>query len=125
LDTRRLRLLLVGVSASPALLVVAAWLPWPGTAITRENFARIQEGMTEAEVADLLGGPPDRWEEVGRLPEPDRIHVADWDEPRPWIGADCIVVVRFFDGEVTDKELHDRPSAQESLLDRLRRWFGW
>jgi hypothetical protein len=57
----RRRLLLF---ALPAMLVlvgvvwVAFWLAKPRTAITRENAARIQEGMTLAEVETMLGGPP-------------------------------------------------------------------
>jgi hypothetical protein len=122
----RRRLLLVGVVALCGLTALVTWLRLPARPrVTRENFALIREGMTEGEVADLLGGPPDRWEDVERLPEEDRIRVGDWDAPRPWIGEECVLVVRFFDGQVTDKELHERETAQDGLLGRLRRLLPW
>jgi hypothetical protein len=52
--TRRLLLL-----ALPVLVALAAgaWLPWPRTAITRENVEKIQPGMTLEEAEAILGGP--------------------------------------------------------------------
>jgi hypothetical protein len=123
---RRLFLIALGFAAFLGLAGLVKWLLRPARPrVTRESLFLLREGMTEAEVADLLGGPPDRWEDVERLPEEDRIAVGDWDEPRPWIGADCILVVRFFDGRVTDKELHERDSTRAGLLERLRRLLGW
>ena len=55
--TRRRWAALIGIAAVVGVpfLVPAPRQP---TAITRENFDRIREGMTEEEVADILGGPP-------------------------------------------------------------------
>jgi hypothetical protein len=65
--TRRTRrLVLLTLPAGPAVALVAAWLLWPRTAITRENAARIQLGMTLAEVEEILGGPA-RDESGGKL----------------------------------------------------------
>src|SRR6266566_3187740 len=67
--TTRRRLFLFGLLV--ALLVVGAgvWLLWPRTAITRENAAKIEVGMTLGEVEAILGGPPRN--DVGRKLEPD------------------------------------------------------
>jgi hypothetical protein len=75
--------------------------------ITEGDMVRLDEqadGILER--LRRLGGLPDRWEDVARLPEGDRLQVGNWDEPRPWIGDECVLVVRFFDGQVTDKVLH-------------------
>ncbi len=65
LKTRR-RVLFLCVAAVMVGLAVGVWLLWPRTAITRDNAARIQKGMTRAEVMAVLGGPP-RWEPTGPL----------------------------------------------------------
>jgi hypothetical protein len=69
--TRR-RALLLGSTAVVAALAVTGWIVSRQSAITRENGARISEGMTMAEVEAILGGP-----EAGRFDRPDRIR------PRP------------------------------------------
>jgi outer membrane protein assembly factor BamE (lipoprotein component of BamABCDE complex) len=63
--TRR-RLLLFALIAVAVVLAVGVWLLWPRTAITRENAAKIQAGMTLAEVEAILGGPA-RDEMTGRV----------------------------------------------------------
>jgi hypothetical protein len=55
--TRR-RLLLLAVFTALVVAVVAAALLCQHTSITRENEARIREGMTMAELEAILGGPP-------------------------------------------------------------------
>jgi hypothetical protein len=55
--TCRRRLLILAVAGTVVMLAVGAWLFWPRTAITRENAAKIQRGMTLAEVEAILGGP--------------------------------------------------------------------
>ena len=52
--TTRRRLLLPSLLACLATLAVVLW---PRTAITPENAAKIQAGMTLTEVEALLGGP--------------------------------------------------------------------
>src|SRR4051812_12875345 len=54
---RSRRLLLFSVPAALVAGLLAAWLLWPRTAITRENAERVQVGMTRAEVEAILGGP--------------------------------------------------------------------
>jgi hypothetical protein len=56
--TTRRRLLVFGLLATLIGLGVGGWLLWPkSTAITRESAAKIQKGMTLAEVEAILGGP--------------------------------------------------------------------
>jgi hypothetical protein len=55
--TRRTRrLLLFGLPAGLVAAMLAVWLLWPRTAITRENADKIRMGMTLAEVETILGG---------------------------------------------------------------------
>lgn len=53
------RLLAFGVPLALILLGLSAWVVWPQerSAITRVNVAKIQLGMTLAEVESILGGP--------------------------------------------------------------------
>jgi hypothetical protein len=58
--TRSRRLLFAVAIAALAIgvwLVWLVWLVWPRSGITRENAARIQNGMTLEEVEVILGGP--------------------------------------------------------------------
>jgi hypothetical protein len=58
------------VAVAAAALVILAALPIfaPRERVTRANFARIETGMTEAELRRLLGGRPDYCaEEMGRV----------------------------------------------------------
>jgi hypothetical protein len=94
--TRRLRLLL-GVPVAVVVLGVGAWLLLPRTAITRENAAKIQVGMTLAEVEAILGGPA-REDFVGELqldfdPDPKvNIMVAKAVEEKGGFGASFVGV---------------------------------
>jgi hypothetical protein len=62
--TTRRRLLVFGLLATvTGLSVGGSWLLWlrPTTAITRENAAKIKEGMTLAEVEAILGPERNGW----------------------------------------------------------------
>jgi hypothetical protein len=58
MPTRR-RVLMLAFPAAVVLLAVVVWLFWlqPPSAITRENAAKIKDGMRLAEVEAILGGP--------------------------------------------------------------------
>jgi hypothetical protein len=43
--------------AVASLVALSVWLAWPHSSITRENAARIHEGMTLEEVEFVLGSP--------------------------------------------------------------------
>ena len=113
--TRRTRrLLLFGLPAGLALLIVA-WLVWPRTAITRENAAKIQTGMTLAQVEQLLDGP-------ARNEEGPFIEAWGGNPPAAfWRSRDVLVCVWLdADGKVAVCQIHEA----ESLLDATRRWLG-
>jgi hypothetical protein len=148
--TRRTRLQLL--FALPAVLVVAlvaAWLVWPSTAITRENAEKIKEGMTLAEVEVILGGRA-RDEATGRLVldvtaggqddvelraalyehtllevfrdqdrggRPPRLLEWNSNQVTIWVCVDR-------DGRVTDCNSLPMRRADETPIDRVRRWYG-
>jgi hypothetical protein len=129
---RRRRLLLA--AGLLALLGVAglllAWLtPHPGAGITKENYERIREGMTFAEVEAILG--PEGYQTKRPLIVP----VSGPTFPRWWIGDDAIITIEFgpkgwgpptppfAEWQVTNKHYAERPP--EPFLDRLRRLLPW
>jgi hypothetical protein len=132
--TRRLLLL-----APPIVAVVLAgvWVLLPTSVITRENAAKIREGMTLADVETILGGPardettgPVIREDPPEFAPPDssgrrfRITILDmrphleWhsDQVRIWVHVDT-------DGRVTECSHFPTRRAEEGLLDKLRRWL--
>jgi hypothetical protein len=129
------------------LALACGWLLWPRTAITRENAAKIQVGMTMAEVEAILGGPardemtgpcvPDLTEEErgragpSRMSEQRRIDLLVATAPTaavPWPRwrSDRVAVVVLFDtdGRVSDCLSFPVRRVDEGPLDRLRRWLG-
>ena len=80
--SRRVRLLsLVAVVAVSAVAVVL-WPTPPSGRITFANYERIRDGMSEAEVNELLGGPPGEYRSEpgfflvgpGHVPRSERTH---------------------------------------------------
>jgi hypothetical protein len=147
--TPRRRHLLLAMPATLVTLAVGAWLFWPRTAITPENAARIQPGMTLAEVEVILGGPA-RDESTGPL----TADAPDDEEPRDLIGALRVMDFETADaarwraipvrsppllwrsyrlivrveldaaGRVGSSDSLPVDVADESPIDRLRRWLG-
>ena len=115
--TRRLLLL-----ALPALVALTGggWLFWPRTAITRENAAKIQVGMTLAEVEAILGGPArDEAPKRQVLVKIQSVHHdCEWnsDHVSVWVHLDA-------QGRVTECRAIPVPPAP-GPLERLRRWLG-
>jgi hypothetical protein len=122
-----------------ALLLGVGWLLWSRTAITRDNAAKIREGMTVAEVEAVLGGPArqetSRKLELEPLPGEQDTHTrrAEWDsrysfckaddvQPLYWCSDEVIIVI-LVDSENRVKRVDAtsvRP-ASEPVIDRLRR----
>jgi outer membrane protein assembly factor BamE (lipoprotein component of BamABCDE complex) len=119
--TRR-RLLVFGLLATMTglgVLGVGGWLLWPRTAITRENAAKIREGMTLAEVEAILGGPP-RDETTGPIRFDEVTPVRD-ESRKWWSDRVCIQVIFDENGRVMNADsdsLH-----RVGPLDMLRRWL--
>jgi hypothetical protein len=124
--TRRTRRLLLFTMPALALLAVGVLLLWPRTAITRENAAKIREGMTRAEVEAILGKTPvprptDKkiWH---RTPNGAEMFVGDY-----WWEGDMVVIVAFDDaGKVRETQTFEVPDSarRDTFLDRVRRWLG-
>jgi hypothetical protein len=139
--TRRRCLLVFAVFATMAVLAVAVWLLWPRTAITRENAAKIRAGMTLADVKAILGGAPRDDVDAGTVQldfDPDPIknekRVDELEEktfgahpmgPRPlvWRSGEVVLVAQFDDSRVTACAAFPVRPVEQSLLDRIRRWF--
>jgi hypothetical protein len=126
---RRRRLLVLAVLGAAVALAGGAWLLWPRpaitTAITLENAAKIQQGMTLAEVEAILGGPPrNETEAVGivvNFPE----GFGGFEPGALLWNSDTTICAVLFDrnGRVIS---HNAFAAHpyESTFDRLRRWLG-
>jgi hypothetical protein len=126
----RKRLLLFG-SLATLVVLVALWLLWPRTAITRENGHRIQVGMTLAEVETMLGGAA-RDDATGPVEiEANGIVILepvsdlDLDGGRHGWKSDHVLVEVVFDRNSHVAEVSVIPvrRTNENPLDMLRRWF--
>ena len=70
--------------------------------VTQENFARIQEGMSEQEVTGLLGSPT----------ESNSINVLGVSGTASrWAGRDAVISVSFVNGKVALKSF-DKPAQK-------------
>jgi hypothetical protein len=131
--TTRRRLLLFGLLAGLLAMAAGVWLLWPRTAITRENAARIQEGMTRQEVESILGGPQ-RVEVGGKTMTGGSgtsrvVHVMKpgvYAEFPFWVSVEAWIVVSFDENErvrAGGVECRSVVRNEESPLDKLRRWL--
>ena len=71
--------------------------------ITQENFARIQDGMSEAEVAAILGSPTQA--SSGSI-------LGISGTSSTWTGSDAMITVRFVNGKVALKN-YDKPGPKK------------
>jgi hypothetical protein len=104
--TKKRLLLIASVPLTIAVtLGVLAMLP-PSPGVTKANFDRIQDGMTRAEVEQILGGK-------GKMGG-----VKLW---RFWEGNDGSEAgIAFIDDCVTEKRW---TIYNETILDKIRRWL--
>jgi outer membrane protein assembly factor BamE (lipoprotein component of BamABCDE complex) len=124
--TRR-RLLLVMIATALAL-TAGVWLAWPRprSAINRDNAAKIEAGMTVAQVNALLGGPGrDEGGDftVHYVESSDRV-IPDDCNVWLWVSAECGVMVYFRDDRVCHVSVGESTRREESLPAKLRRWLG-
>ena len=69
--------------------------------VTPENFARIQDGMPEEQVLDILGKPS----------ESSSVNILGVSGTSSrWVGGDTAITVKFVNGKVAVKTL-DKPTA--------------
>lgn len=99
--------LAAGIAASVAIVELQP----PEARVTKANFERIENGMTELEVQAILGAPSVRLaSEFGPLVE------CYWIAPER---ADGRVI--FLNGRAVSTEWIESP---ETFTDKLRRWLG-
>jgi hypothetical protein len=138
--TRR-RLFAIACIVALAACAIGLWLLWPApSAITRENAAKIKDGMTRAEVEAILGGPA-RDETTGPIDidtttheDADvegmhmlmlaRVFLADEHPSLVWRSDYVIIRMRLdADGVVSVCRVVPVCREPESPLDRIRRWL--
>jgi hypothetical protein len=144
----RRRALVLAVIGAALALAGGVWLLWPEPhpSINRGSAAKIQAGMTPAEVEAILGGPPrdDRTAptELGgavpdELQDPTDPHAYDTDievtdqdgrvvfSRKEWQSNRLTILVDFgADGRVTRTYCIRLRPVQVGPFDRLRRWIG-
>jgi len=84
--------------AFAALLLVAAC-----SKVTQENFARIQDGMSEQEVTAILGNPAES-------SSSSILGVSGTSSK--WTGGDAVILVRFVNGKVAMRSF-DKPGQKK------------
>ena len=82
--------------AFAALLLLAAC-----SRITQENFAKIQDGMTEQEVSAILGSPAE---------SSSSSILGISGTSSTWRSGDAVITIRFVNGKVALKSF-DKPAA--------------
>ena len=149
---RKLKWLAI-VFAVSLLGLGTALLLWPRDRITAESWQKIRIGMTEDEVAEILGGPGMTFNEFfaerQRLEEEmffaptkvvhgPRFEVEDpsleepedkavvGDRAKVWTGQRGIILIDLDqDNHVCWKRFHGGRWTNGGILDRLRDWLGW
>jgi len=117
-------------------IVVSGRPQRPG--ITQENFDRIHIGMTEAEVLQILGGPPGNYAHYAHRPF-DEVDAGRNLYTRRWNGDEGIVDVKIYIPFTFNPKLDPLPANKiervvsktfiplppEPILQRIRRLIGW
>jgi hypothetical protein len=83
--------------AFAALLLLAAC-----SRVTQDNFAKIQDGMTEQEVASILGSPAES--SSGSV-------LGISGTSSKWAGGDAVITIQFVNGKVALKTFN-KPAKQ-------------
>ena len=128
--TRR-RLLLFGLLIGSLALGASIWSLWPRSAINLENAAKIQCGMTLADVEAILGGPA-RDETRGRgvvmYPGPGMVGWELFFEDltvAEWLSEECGIWIAFEKKRVVKKRVANVTLREEqTILQMFLRWLG-
>ena len=88
----------IRIAVAVALLALAAAC----SKVSQENFAKIQNGMTEQEVSAILGSPS---ESTSR----DVLGITG--TLSRWVSGDAVITIRFVGGKVATKSF-DKPPAK-------------
>ena len=145
---RKLKWLAIVLAVSLLGFGTALFL-WPRDRITAESWQKIQIGMTEEEVAEILGGPAVTYVEADaqyeRLEKELGRPVLEFQDPsleepvgpgfplplvlerfKVWGGRRGRILIQFDeDNHVCWKGFHGMRWINGGILDRLRDWLGW
>jgi hypothetical protein len=131
---RKLKWLVIVLAVS-LLGFGTALLLWPRDRITAESWQKIRIGMTEDEVAGILGKPTKteiltlktwQWEDP-HLEEPaDKGLFVVGERDKLWSGRRGMIEIEFDqENRVCWKSFRGVRWINEGILDRLRDWLGW
>lgn len=84
--------------ALSALLLLAAC-----SKVTQENFAKVQDGMTEQEVTAILGSPTES--SSGSI-------LGISGTSSKWVGGDALITIQFVNGKVALRSF-DKPGKKQ------------
>jgi len=84
--------------AFAAILLLAAC-----SKVTQENFAKVQDGMTEQEVAAILGNPTE---------SSSSSVLGITGTSSKWMGSEALITIRFVNGKVAMRNF-DKPGKQK------------
>src|SRR5262249_25943730 len=121
---RKLKWLAIVLAVSP-LGFGTALLLWPRDRITAESWQKIRIGMTEEEVAEILGEPGMTSEEAAR--QFLRLE-NELGQPRlkAWTGRRGVMFIELDqENQVRWKHFERRRRTNGGILDRLRDWLDW
>lgn len=85
--------------AFAALLLLAAC-----SRVTQENFAKIQDGMTEQEVTAILGSPAES--STGSI-------LGISGTSSKWVAGDAQIIIRFVNGKVALRNFEKNPGKKQ------------
>lgn len=131
-----MRYLLMAVALLIAIgvlgIILSSWWATPTHRITAEAFEQLREGQMEAEVADLLGGPPGDYTHGRKAPLYPRgtlfwrSRVAQYPRVAGWVGEE-MAILAWVDAEgrvgfLQRLQVYDRspPTLFDWFLDWLR-----
>ena len=121
-----------------------ALLLWPRDRITVESWQKIRIGMTEDEVAEILGRPGMSHEEyLDEINRPEKevdqmffeiedprpaggVRLVVWDRARIWTGRRGIIEIELDqDNKVCWMRFKGLRWKNADVIDRLRDWLDW
>jgi hypothetical protein len=120
----------LGVGAVILAVAVVSLATGPGGRSTWDAFAAVSDGMTEPEVAALLGGPPGAYN-AGPVDfcvamTADEFAAFDRLTKRQWVTDDALIWVGFdADGRVAKKFCTANCYGRPSWFSVLRHRLGW
>jgi hypothetical protein len=111
-----------------------------GRLVSQEHYDLITEGMSRAEVEDILGGPPGDFtmyrviSEHRGLTVPQELALSNaavlWDDRGPgrreyWVGNRALIVVHFDEHDRVQRVslVNDLVPVPPSFVDRVRAWL--